>query len=69
MKTSQFKTNAKCGGCVAKIGESLCKILSREQWNIDLNSSDKTLTVTSELPDSAIIKAVNEAGFKAEKID
>lgn len=68
METSKFKTNAKCGGCVAKIEASLNKILPREQWNIDLGSADKTLTVTSDLPDNTIIRSVTEAGFNAEKI-
>lgn len=35
MKTSKFKTTAKCGGCVAKIGETLDKVVARDQWNID----------------------------------
>lgn len=68
MGTSKFKTNAKCGGCVAKIETSLNEILPRKQWSIDLSSPDKTLTVTSDLPDDVIIKSVTEAGFKAEKI-
>ena len=69
METKKFKTNAKCGGCVAKITESLNKILPREQWDIDMNSADKILSVTSEQPDAVIIKAISDAGFKAEKID
>ena len=68
METKKFKTNAKCGGCVAQIAESLNKILPREQWDIDLNSADKILSVTSNQSD-AVIKAVSDAGFKAEKID
>ena len=69
METKKFKTNAKCGGCVAQIAESLNKILPREQWDIDLNSTDKILYVTSDQSDAVIIKAVSDAGFKAEKID
>ena len=53
METKKFKTNAKCRGCVAKIAESL----------------DKILSVTSDQSDAVIIKAVSDAGFKAEKID
>ena len=30
MKTTKFKTSAKCGGCVAKIGEYLDKAVSRD---------------------------------------
>ena len=39
------------------------------QWDIDLNSADKILSVTSDQSDAVIIKAVSDAGFKAEKID
>lgn len=69
MKTSQFKTNAKCNGCVAKIGAALDTLLKRDQWNIDLSTPDRILTVTSDCPDEEIIRLVTGAGFKAEKID
>lgn len=68
MKTTKFKTSAKCGGCVAKIGEHLDKAVSRDQWNIDLASPDKILTITSDLTDEEVMKLVKEAGFKVEKI-
>lgn len=64
----KFKTNAKCGGCVAAIGEKLNKVIKENEWNIDLNSPDKTLTVTADVTPDSIIKAVNEAGFKAEEL-
>lgn len=54
--------------CVAKIGETLDKFVSRDQWNIDLSTPDRVLTITSELPDGRVIELVKEAGFKAEKI-
>ena len=41
MKTSKFKTTAKCGGCVAKIGETLDKVVARDQWSIDLSTPDR----------------------------
>ena len=68
MKTSQFKTNAKCGGCVAKIAASLAQAVSRDQWNIDLTSPDRILTITSELSDDEIVGLITAAGFKAEKM-
>ncbi len=43
MKKS-FKTNAKCGGCVAKIAERLNEIVPAEAWSIDLTSADRLLT-------------------------
>lgn len=68
MKTMKFKTNTKCGGCVAQVKPFLNKIVPEGQWSIDLNSPDKILTVTSDYPAEKIIEAVKEAGFKAELI-
>lgn len=68
MKTSRFKTNAKCGGCVSKIEEFLNKIVDRERWVLDLESPDKVLEVTSDVPDEKIIEQVKKAGYKAEKL-
>ena len=56
MKTARFKTNAKCGGCVARIGEALNKIVPAE----------RILTVTSDLSDGEIVRTVEQAGYKAE---
>ena len=36
----RFKTNAKCGGCVAKIGEQLNKMAEPDEWSIDLASPE-----------------------------
>ena len=69
METKKFKTNAKCGGCVAKIKTELNKIVPENQWSIDLTSPKKTLTVTSDQPAEKIIEAVQTAGFKAEPLN
>ena len=68
MKTAKFKTNAKCGGCVARIGDALNKIVPAESWSIDLNTPEKVLTVTSERADEEIIRTVQQAGYKAESL-
>ena len=68
MKTSTFKTNANCGGCVAKIETSLNTAVARNQWNIDLSTPDRILTITSDLSDEEVVRLVTAAGFKAEKI-
>ncbi len=67
MKKS-FRTNAKCGGCVAKIAERLNEIVPSEAWSIDLTSADRLLTVETDLPDEKIVRAVTEAGFRAEPL-
>ena len=68
MSTLKFKTNAKCGGCVAAIGNKLNKLMNPDNWSIDLTKPEKLLTVTTELPAATIIAAVTEAGFKAEQL-
>ncbi len=67
METKLFKTNAKCGGCVADIGSELDKFLATDQWRIDLSTPDRLLYVTADVPDERIIAAVEQAGFKAER--
>ena len=61
METRKFKTNAKCGGC-------LNTAVARNQWDIDLSTPDRVLTITSDLSDDDIVRLVVAAGFKAEKI-
>lgn len=64
----KFKTNAKCGGCVSAIGAKLNKIMKENEWSINLNSPEKMLQVTANLPSESIIAAVAEAGFRAEQL-
>lgn len=69
MKTSRFKTNAKCSGCVDKIGDALDRVVKRDQWNLDLASPEKILEITSDMADADIINIIENAGFKAETIN
>lgn len=68
METLKFRTNAKCGGCVARIGEQLDKTVGKGEWNIDLSSPDKVLTVVSDRNADEIAAAVAAAGFRAERL-
>lgn len=68
MTTMKFKTNAKCGGCVAAIGSQLNKLVKDNEWSIDLKSPEKVLEVTADVPADKIIAALTEAGFKAEQL-
>ena len=68
METLKFKTNAKCGGCVAAIGEKLNKLMAPDAWSIDLKDPNKVLTVSAEVAPDAIISAVKEVGFKIEQL-
>ncbi len=65
----KFKTNAKCSGCVAAIGVKLNTILKKTEWNINLNSPEKILTVYAAIPAAIVIEAVEAAGYQAEELD
>lgn len=68
MATYHFKTNAKCGGCTAKIGAALEQNgVQTGKWAVDLTVPEKTLTVESDLSPEQIVEVVAQAGFKAEK--
>ncbi len=68
METLKFKTSAKCGGCVAAIGEKLNKLMTADAWSIDLKAPDKVLTVKADVAPAVVMAAVKEAGFKIEQL-
>lgn len=69
MKTLKFKTNIKCAGCLAKVSPNLNEIAGEDNWEVDITTPEKILTVISdEVDESAVIFAINEAGFNADSI-
>ena len=69
MKTIQLKTNIMCGSCIAKVTPTLNEEIGAENWQVDTQNPTKILTVTTEkLDEGEVIKAVEKAGYKAEKI-
>ena len=65
----EFKTNIKCNGCMAKATPILDDKLGKGNWEVDLFTLKKTLTVKgNDKDEKEIISAVNEAGFTAEKL-
>lgn len=70
MNTQKFKTNIKCSGCLAKVTPFLNATAGEDNWEVDLQSPQKTLTIISEeqLTDSGVINAVQQAGFTAERL-
>ena len=70
METLKFKTNIKCGGCIATVTPHLDALQGIDQWEVDTNVADKILTVQGErgsLPDQ-VVATLEKAGFKAELI-
>jgi copper chaperone CopZ len=68
METKKFKTTIKCSGCVANVTPFLNEALGENNWAVDLNNSSRVLTVVGEQDETKIIKAVEKAGYKAEKL-
>jgi copper chaperone CopZ len=68
MDTIKFKTNIKCSGCLSKVTPVLNEKVGEGNWDIDLFTLKKTLTVHTKEGEASIISAVKNAGFTAERI-
>ena len=69
MRTLRFKTNMKCSGCTDTVTPFLESIAEVKKWEVDTASKDKILTVDFDgTNEEIIVKKVEEAGFKIEKI-
>ncbi|GAA0564279.1 heavy-metal-associated domain-containing protein [Chitinophaga japonensis] len=69
MKTVQFKTNIKCSGCIATVTPVLNEVAGQDNWEVDLQSPDKVLTVAiDKAGKEEIQQAIEKAGYKAEAL-
>ncbi|PWS28486.1 hypothetical protein DHW03_01100 [Pedobacter yonginense] len=70
METLKFKTNIKCGGCIAAVTPHLNNLLAIEKWEVDTQNPDKILTVEGKqgIDTYQVIDTLEKAGYKAEKI-
>lgn len=70
METLKFKTNIKCGGCIATVTPFMDKLSNIESWEVDTQNPDKVMTVKVEEGTDAnsITNAVKQAGYQIEKI-
>lgn len=68
MNTIQFKTNIKCTGCLAQVSPALNDTAGKDNWQVNLESPDKILTVNTDRNPEELIDAVKSAGYTAEKI-
>lgn len=68
MGTLQFKTNINCMGCVRTVTNTLNNTVGENNWSVDINNPEKTLTVTGEnLTPEFIEDAIKSVGFTAEE--
>jgi len=69
MKKIEVKTNINCGACIAKVTPVLNDEIGKDKWHVDTANPNKILTVNTEnLNEAQVIKAVEKAGYKAEKL-
>ena len=68
METLKFKTTIKCSGCLGKATPYLDALAGEDNWEVDIQSPEKVLTVLAgDVTNAeAVINAVQQAGFKAE---
>lgn len=70
MSTKQYKTNINCSGCVEKVTPVLNEAFGEANWKVNTADPKKILTVTANNADEAdVIKAVEKAGYRAEKLN
>jgi copper chaperone len=70
METLKFKTNIKCGGCIATVTPVLNNLEGINKWDVDVNNPDKVLTVETKDAgtETKLVNALKEKGYNAEKI-
>lgn len=69
MNTIKFKSNIKCGGCIAAINESMNEMVGENKWEVDLSSENRILTVKTEnVTSEEISEKLKNLGYTAEKI-
>lgn len=67
METLKFKTNIKCGGCIATVTPILNNIPEISKWEVDIEHPEKTLTIQADeqLEVATVVDALGKAGFTA----
>ena len=68
METLKFKTNIKCGGCVATVTPFLDDQKEISSWSVDTNTPDKLLTVEGNMTEEVVVEALEKAGYKGERV-
>ncbi len=70
MESLKFKTNIKCGGCIAKVAPALNEEKKILKWEVDTASPDRILSIETEhLNAQEITSIIAKAGFQAEPLN
>jgi len=69
MNKLTFKTNIKCTGCIDKVTPVLNQMQQIQHWEVDLQASDKTLTIIGkEIAPEQVVQALTKIGYQAVPI-
>ncbi|MFW6372015.1 MAG: heavy-metal-associated domain-containing protein [Bacteroidota bacterium] len=68
MQTLKFKTTIKCNGCIKAVTPFLNKANNITNWDVDLENSDRILTVETSGDAEEVKNLLKEAGYKAEEV-
>jgi copper chaperone len=69
MSTLKFNTTLKCSGCVNTIKPNFDNEQAIQNWEVDLNSNPKVLTVeTDSLKPEEIQALLQKSGYKGDLI-
>lgn len=63
----RFKTNIKCAACVAAVSPALNQLVPNN-WEVDLTSPDRILTVSEKVDQESVKAALEKSGYKGESI-
>ncbi|EIM72994.1 heavy metal-associated protein [Nitritalea halalkaliphila LW7] len=66
MDNLKFKTNVKCGACVAAIRPALDGLPVR--WEVDLQHPDRILSISGTADADKIVHTLKQVGYQAEEI-
>ena len=70
MNTLKFKSNINCTGCLSKVTPVMNDEKAIQQWDVNLEHDDRTLTVeTNDLSAEEVQKIVGKVDFKAQLIE
>lgn len=69
MEKLQFKTNINCGNCIKAVTNFINDVEGIQSWKVDTDNPDKILTVEGDLQATAVIEAIEDAGFDIEYVE
>jgi copper chaperone len=71
METLKFKTTIKCSGCVAAVTPVLDEKVGKDNWQVDIESPEKILTISPGAPinEAQLVRAIEATGYKAERVN